>query len=115
MAQTVYAVLVTPEKSLAFTLSATDDAWSTLKDSINTLNLYEVGLGQVVLKAYGAYNVGSGICRIRNTVTNQVKGMFLLTMPKGLGMGKDSVEKFNPPFVVETNDILEAFVTVAGS
>lgn len=115
MAQTCYATVVTPDRTLSFTLSCTNDAWNVLKDSINTLNLYEVAKGLVILKAYGAYTAGGGIFRIRNTVTGVVKAMWLGTMPKGLGVGFDAVEKFEPPVLVEVNDVIECFCTVAGT
>lgn len=99
----------------AFTLSCTNDAYNTLKDSINTLNLYEVARGQKVLKAYGYYTAGSGIFRIRNTVTNKVKGMFLGTMVLGVGGGMDAVEKFPGGIDIELNDIIECYCTVAGT
>lgn len=113
--QTCRAVLVTEDRMFAFTLTCTDDTYNTLKDSVNTLNLYEVAKGAKVLKGYGNYNVGSAVFRIRNTVTNQVKGMFLGSMPKGIGAGMDSVEKFPGGIDIENNDILECYVTVAGS
>ena len=113
--QTCGAVLVSEDQVFAFTLTCTDDQFNTMKDSINTLNLYEVAKGRLITKGFGYYTAGSGVFRVRNTSTQKVKAMFLGTMVKGIGGGGDAVEKFDQPFVVEDNDILEVYCTVAGS
>ena len=113
--QACKAVLVSDGQVFAFAVTGTDDQYNTMKDSINTLNLYEVAKGRAISKGFGSYTAGSGVFRVRNTSTQQIKAMFLGSMPKGIGMSQDSIEKFDQPFVVEDNDILEVFCTVAGS
>lgn len=113
--QAVHVTLVTPDRAIAMTATCTDDQWNALKDSINTKDLFEVAKGMVVLKGYGDYAAGSAIVRVRNTISNEVKVMFTLSMAKGTGMSMDSIEKFQPPIVVEQNDVIEAYCTVAGS
>ena len=115
MVQTCGAVLVSGGQVFAFTLSCTNDQFNTMKDSINTLNLYEVAKGRVIEKGFGYYTAGSGVFRVRNTSTQQIKAMFLGTMVLGMGGGGDAIEKFDVPFTVEDNDILEVYCTVAGS
>jgi hypothetical protein len=97
-------------KALNFTATCTDDQWNTLKDSVYTLDLFEVLKGQTIYGMRGSYTAGAGIIRVRNTISNKVKVLECLPMLKG-----EHYQPFRKPFVVEDQDVIECFSTVAGS
>ena len=114
--QACKAILVGEGKGWGFLATVTDqDSWTALKDSVNTLNLYEVALGEKITKAAFGYVAGRGMLRIRNMITNQVKAMVNGTMIKGIGISMDCWEKFDAPIVVEQGDIVEAHCNVAST
>lgn len=112
---TTNACLITlsgPDGSIGFTTTATDDAWTASKDNVSTMNLFEVAKGKRINAYMGSYTAGSGMIRVRNTVTNRVKMLEALSMPKGMVGG---IVPLSTPFTVEQDDILEIYTTAAGS
>ncbi len=107
--QTCKCTLIGDDFAINFTAACTDDAYTELKDSVNTLSLYEVLKGKVVKAIYGYYTAGSGKVRVRGEGTQKIKMMECLPMIKG--------QHYQPcqPFQVQDQDVIECFSTVAGS
>lgn len=110
MASTMTASLSGRTKSTSFTVSATDDQFNVLKDITDTLNLYEVMLGDTINAVSGTFVTGSALFRIRNTKTGRTKALFC-----GSETGCLLQEYLTKPITVEYGDILEAYITAAGS
>ena len=108
--QTCKAVVSGPNGAIGMTASCTDDAWTELKDDVNTLSLYQVAKGKPINMVGGYYTQGGAIMRVRNTLNNAVRCLEALPMPKG-----SHVWPVANPFVIQDNDILEVYCTVAGS
>ena len=106
--QTAYATLSGPDGSMTFTATCTDEAWTELKDETNTLSLYQVFKGKTVNAYSGNYAAGCGAIRVRNSVTNEVKGIGFLALAQC-----DEIAYFEKPFVIGDKDLLEAFTGVS--
>ena len=111
MAQNVSVSLVGPGFTCNLLVSGTDDAWTELVDVVDSLSLFKVAQGRQFHSIMGWYTAGGGIVRIRNLKNNQIKMLEGLTMPKGV---HTKPLDFGP-VTIQDGDILEAFVTVAGS
>ena len=110
MASTVTATLSGPAISMSFTVSATDDQFNILKDITDTLNLYEVMLGEVINAVSGTFVTGSCLYRIRNTKTGATKVLFC-----GSETGCLLQQYLTKPIKIEYGDVLEVYITAAGS
>jgi hypothetical protein len=109
--QTGTVTLHGPNRAYKMTATCTDDAWNELLDGVNGLHLFDVAKGQPFTGYVGNYAAGSGIFRIRNTQTNQIKCMGCIgVISKGL-----EILPLIRPFTVQENDVIECFTTVAGS
>ena len=110
---TTNACLITlggPNWATGFSTTATDDTYTESTDNVSSLSLYKVAKGKQISWFIGSYTAGSGLIRVRNTQTNQVRMLEALTMPKGM-----KVTYLEKPFVVQENDILEIYTTAAGT
>ena len=106
--QTAYATLGGPEGAMTFTATCTDDAWTELKDEVNSLSLYQVFKGKTINSFSGNYAAGGGAVRVRNSVSNVVKGIGFLALAQC-----DEIAYFEKPFVVEDKDLIEAYTVVS--
>lgn len=102
MASQVYCQLHGPGGGRDFGLSTTEGTWGELVDS-NSLSLGDVMAGMAVNQYLGSYNAGTGVIRVRNTQTNQVKAMGVLPI-----VTEEVTQYFDRPFVVDQYDVLEA-------
>jgi len=108
--QTCKVTVSGPRGAIGLTATCTDDTFTELKDDVNTLSLYQVAKGMPINMVGGYYTAGSGIFRVRNTLTNAIKILDCLPMVKGA-----HIWPIKTPFVVQDNDILEVYCTVAGT
>lgn len=107
--QTAYATLSGPDGSVtSAATTATDDTWTEMKDETGALSLYQVFKGKVVNGFSGNYAAGGGAIRVRNSVTNEVKGIGFLALAQC-----DEMAYFEKPFVVQDKDVLEVYTVVS--
>lgn len=93
--------------SEAFDVTDSGDAYTEMVNEPANLSLYECMKGQKITGFIGSHAAGCTMVRVRNTVTNKVKMLEALDVV--------TEEVWRPvefPFVVEDNDILEAFHVV---
>lgn len=102
--QTVSVTLLSMGDAVGFTATCTDDTYTELKDSVGTLSLYQAcKVGQKFHSFMGLYAAGGGNFRIRNTVTNQIKKLEMLSN------GTLQIPFKGGDYIVEMNDVIEAF------
>ena len=111
MASTMTATLAGQDRSVVFTSSATDDQFNALKDVTDSMNVYEVMLGQKINAVSGTFVTGSALFRLRNTRTGQTKLLFCGNENAGAFLQ----EYITRPITIEYGDVLEAYITAAGS
>jgi len=102
MASQVYCQLHGPQGGQAFGLSCTEGTWGELVDG-NSLSLGDVMAGMVVNQIQGSYNAGTGLVRVYNTQTKQVKMLALLPI-----VTEERVQYLERPFTVDQFDVLQA-------
>ena len=110
--QSTMVSLITQSGDMAidFNATSTDDAWNEQTDRVNSLSLYKVMPGSVIDRYMGSYALGCGCFRIRNTATNVVKAIELLSKA-----GDELVYKLAKPVKVVENDVVEVFCTAENS
>lgn len=104
---TSYCTLTGPQGGEAFDVTDVGDAYTEMVNELANLSLYECMLGQQVTGFIGSHAAGCTMVRVRNTQTNKVK------MLEALDVNTEEVWRpVEVPFVVEMDDILEAFHVV---
>jgi len=96
--------------AIDFNATSTDDAWNEQTDRVNSLSLYKVLPGITIDRYVGSYALGCGCMRIRNTASNKVKAIELLSKA-----GDELVYKLARPVKIEENDVVEVFCTAENS
>lgn len=97
-----------PSPGRIMSATCTDDAFTEITSLTGTLKLDDVMKGTRITHASGQYAAGQGIGRIRNSVTNKVKGYIMMDV-----IGEERYRKLIRPITVEENDVLEAYTQVA--
>lgn len=104
---TSYCTLTGPSGGSAFDVTDAGDAYTEMVDEPSNLSLYECMKGQKVTGFIGSHAAGCTLVRVRNTQTNKVKMLEALDV-----ITEEVWRPVEFPFVVEENDILEAFHVV---
>lgn len=94
--------------SRLFEATATDATFTELTSKTGTLSAYDVVKGKTFTHAMGEFAAGLGLARVRNTITNKVKGYIILDV-----IGEGIYRKLKRPITIGDNDIVEAYVDVA--
>jgi len=89
-------------------VTATDDIFNAVPSLVGTLSLDDVGLGMTITHASGQFAAGQGIGRVRNSVTNEIKGYMLMDV-----IGEERYRPLRKPIKIAENDVLEAYTQVA--
>ena len=103
MASQVYCNVWGSKGGSEFALSCTETAWGELLDAVSGLSIGEVMAGKDIKGFSGQYAAGTGLVRLRNTQTNQVKFMGLLNITNAY-----VTQYLRQPVVVDQFDVLEA-------
>jgi len=106
--QTMTAFLYGPNGGRKFSATCTDTALTEITSTTGTLSLYKVLLGKQITHYMSEFAAGIGRIQVRNTDTNEIKAIGISDV-----IGEMIYRKFDRPFTVERNDILEGYCDVA--
>jgi hypothetical protein len=102
-----YCTLIGPQGGRRFDVTDVGDAYTEMVSVTGNLSLYECMKGMTINQFMGDQAAGCTMFRVRNTVTNKVK---MLEAADEHAISFVRPTEFQ--FVVEDNDILEAFHVV---
>lgn len=104
---TSYCTLIGPQGGRRFDVTDAGDAFTEMVSVTGNLSLFDCMKGMTVHSFIGDQAAGCTMFRVRNTITNRVK---MLEAADETGLSQIRPVEF--PFVIEENDILEAFHVV---
>jgi len=102
-----YCELTGPSGGEAFDVTDVGDAYTAMENIGANLPLDECMLGQAVSGFSGSHAAGCTMVRVRNTNTNRVKMLEAVDV-----LSEENWRPVEIPFVVEKDDVLEAFHVV---